>query len=95
MSREKEALETCKTHYRELFGKEMEESFILSTAFKILNEKWEEFARSRIQHLTLVELESLISGIGYPQPGPPAEPGDNVISLARSGRRNAKKDKDI
>jgi hypothetical protein len=59
--REVEALENCRQQYFDLFGEEMPTGPLMNAIYSVANEKWQKFAKARIEHLTIPELERLLN----------------------------------
>jgi len=95
VSREQAALEQTAQQYKELFGEEMPIGPFMAVVYQVLNEKWAKFAKTRLDHLSIFELQNLIghlngsflepiSDSGHPVEGIPS------IQVARA-KKNAKK----
>lgn len=61
VGREVEALENCRQQYFDLFGEDMPTGSLMNAIYSVVNEKWQKFARARVEHLTIPELERLIN----------------------------------
>jgi hypothetical protein len=89
--REVEALKICKEQYKELFGEEMPTYCLMAPIHALASEKWLKFARSRLEHLTIAELDKLQQLLleqGTPEPFDVRQDGVDIPTNVRPIKKN-------
>lgn len=90
VGREVEALSICREQYQQLFGEEMPTYCLMGPIHALASEKWLKFARSRLEHLTIAELDRLqrILLLQSSEPFEATEDGVDIPTNVRPIKKN-------